>query len=75
MKHAFYDGIDRLEMAWIAGELDLQLLADFSFARANGTLMIFHIALVSRKVGMRGSFKNCEDTLRHIALFRIADDV
>ena len=47
----------------------------FGFALSDCALMIFHIAFVRRKSRMRSAFKNRKNALRHIAFFRVADDI
>ena len=56
-------------------KLNRELPAGLGLATALGALMIFDVAFVGGKVGMRRALKDSEDPLGHVARFGVADDV
>ncbi len=68
--HSFDHRVDRLEVAGIWRQCQTNFLARGSYALTRSSLVILHIAFVSRKLGMHGTFKRREDPLT-----QVTDDV
>src|ERR1044071_3232831 len=62
-------------MGRIRGKNYVNIMPGFGCAAAGGSLVVLYVSLIGRKVRMRRSFKDREDTLGHIARHGIADDV
>src|SRR5687767_5391787 len=62
-------------MAWVTRESDGEIAARSGFSHSHCALMIFHIAFVGGKIGMRSSFKNGKYAFRHVAFLRVAYDI
>ena len=68
--HAFHDGVDGLEVRGVRFDLDGDLLTGLGLPDRARALVILHVALVGREVGMDHALEAREDPLG-----RVADDV